>query len=350
MPTSNILTSRIIGAPFRLLLSATLLACAAANAQNSSAFAGIGQPAGNRDAVLSPETVTVEVSEVDLLFTARGRHDKPVTSLTQDDITVLDNGQEPRGIIQFQSKTDLPLRLGLLVDTSDSIGSNFRLEQHSAASFLKHTLDQDKDKAFVLAFNHQLRIMQELTSDVPSLTRAVEQMRLGGETALYDAVRYGCEKLLQGNTQTPRRVLVVLTDGEDNHSGNTLSDAIQAALRSNVVIIVLNTSIVWEPSSPVTKRLRALADSTGGRMLHLNSDYGLRNAFHQLESELRTEYFLAYKPPELSDRRSYRKIELTTTVKGVHLFYRHGYYTSTLSRTAQGCDMNSSCFEALGPH
>jgi VWFA-related protein len=272
-------------------------------------------------------TLKIKVNEVDLLFTARDRHNHWVTDLSEEDVTVLDNGQPPSSILEFKSRSDLPLRVGLIVDSSDSISRQIKFEKQSSIAFIRQVLNPAKDSAFVVSFNENVSLVQGFTSDLTALSTAIRELPLGGSTALYDAVHFGCEKLQErADGQPARRVLIVITDGDDNSSHYSAREAIAAALQQNVVIIALNTNS--EPSSldPKFKQIKEMAEVSGGLVLQASSEKDVAKAFKAIQEQLRSHYFMAYKPAELSQDGSFRKIKVKVKRHGLHVFYRHGYY------------------------
>jgi Ca-activated chloride channel homolog len=277
--------------------------------------------------VKSTATFQMRVNEVDLSFTARDRHNRWVTDLSQEDISVLDNGKPPKSILTFQSRADLPLRVGLLIDTSDSVSRQLEFEKKSAILFLKQVLNPATDSAFVVGFSNEATLRQGLTSDVTALSTAIENLPLGGSTALYDAVHYACGKLeASANGQVVHRVLILLTDGEDNSSHFYAREVINAALQANVVIIALNTNGEPNSSDPRYRDFKEMADMSGGIMLKADSQKQVAKAFKEIQEQLRSHYFMAYKPAELNQDGSYRKIRLKARRRGLHIFYRHGYF------------------------
>ncbi len=272
-------------------------------------------------------TLKIKVNEVDLLLTARDRHNHWVTDLSEEDVSILDNGQPPSSILEFQSRSDLPLRVGLIIDSSDSISRQIKFEKQSSIAFIRQVLNPAKDSAFVVSFNENVRLMQGFTSDLTALSNAIRELPLGGSTALYDAVHFGCEKLQEhADGQPARRVLIVITDGDDNSSHYSVREAIAAALQQNVVVIALNTN--GEPSSldPKFKQIKEMADMSGGLVLKASSEKDVAKAFKAIQEQLRSHYFLAYKPAELNQDGSFRKIKVKVKRHGLHVFYRHGYY------------------------
>ena len=283
-----------------------------------------------------PATFRLKVNEVDLSFTARDRHNHWVTNLEESDISVLDNGQPPLSILKFQSHADLPLRVGVIIDTSDSVSKQLGVEENSAALFIKQVLKPATDSAFVAGFSRETTVVQNYTSDTTALSAAIRKLPTGGSTSLYDAVHYACEKLGdREDGQTVRRVLILLTDGEDNSSHIQAREAIAAALQANVIIIALNTNGDPNHSDPKYKAFKEMADSSGGIMLKADSEKQLAKAFKEIQEQLRSHYLLAYKPAELNSDGSYRKIRLKVRRHGLHIFYRHGYYAPAAEKKVE---------------
>ncbi len=165
-------------------------------------------------------TIKKRVDEVNVLFIATDHHGKFVRNLNQGDFTILDDHKPPQSIVNFRRETDLPLELGLLVDTSGSVHSRFDFEQEAAVSFLQHTLRANFDKAFVMGFSTHSLVTQEFTDNVRLLETGVRNLHNGGGTAMYDAIYRACrEKLSKDRGDHPvRRAIIVVSDGEDNQS------------------------------------------------------------------------------------------------------------------------------------
>jgi Ca-activated chloride channel homolog len=272
-------------------------------------------------------TLTINVNEVDLVFTVSDKHHGWVTNLSEDELQLRDNGEPPDSVRLFQSRKGLPLRLGLLIDTSDSVVSQFGFEKESAALFIKQMLDPAKDMAFVLGFNHEPMLRQDFTADREALASAVYKLHLAGSTAVYDAVEVGCRKMVEHDVQGPsRRVLVLLTDGEDNSSHLEPDQLIEDALRCNVTVIVLHTDPRPNEATPQYKVLKRLTSETGGRIFPAGDKKQMTKAFAQLSEQLRNYYFLAYHPAQFKLDGRYHKVELKTTRRKAHIICRRGYY------------------------
>src|SRR5438552_8901489 len=211
-------------------------------------------------------TIKKRVDEVDVLFIATDRHGKFVRNLNQGDFAILDDHKPPQSIVNFIRHTDLPLDLGLLVDTSGSVRSRFDFEQEAAVGFLQHTLRPNFDKAFVMGFSSRSQVMQDFTDNATLLATGGHRVRSGGGTALFDAIYHACrDKLIKGKADHPvRRAIVVVSDGEDNQSDASKQQAIEMAQRAEVIIYAIST----DDSGLILrgdKTLQQLADATGGR-------------------------------------------------------------------------------------
>jgi Ca-activated chloride channel homolog len=272
-------------------------------------------------------TLTINVNEVDLVFTVSDKHHGWITNLSEDELQLRDNGEPPDSVRLFQSRKGLPLRLGLLIDTSDSVVSQFGFEKEAAALFIKQMLDPAKDMAFVLGFNHKPTLSQDFTADPAALASAVYKLHLAGSTSVYDAVDFGCRKMVEHDVEgSSRRVLVLLTDGEDNSSRLAPDQLIEDALRCNVTVIVLHTDPRPNESTPQYKVLKRLTSETGGRIFRAGDKKQMTKAFAELSEQLRNYYFLAYHPAQFKLDGSYHKVELKTTRRKAHIICRRGYY------------------------
>src|SRR6266852_5259380 len=183
-------------------------------------------------------TITKRVNEVNVLFIAMDKHGKFVRDLSQGDFNILDDHKPPETIVNFRQQTDLPLQLGLLIDTSGSVHGRFQFEQDAAIGFLQHAIRPHYDHAFVTSFNSHSHVAQDFTDNVSLLATGIQRLESGGGTALYDAVYSACkEKLLKDGSDRPmRRALIIVSDGEDNQSEHTPGQAIEMAERAQVII------------------------------------------------------------------------------------------------------------------
>ena len=272
-------------------------------------------------------TISKRVNEVNLIFTVTDKKGRFVSSLTQDEVKVLDNELPPEAVTYFQAQTDLPLRVALLVDTSDSITGRFNFEQAAASTFLQKSLRPKTDAGLVIGFDSQVHVHQGLTGDPGLLTQAVRKLKPGGRTLLYDAIREACEKLGGATDQPVRRAIILISDGMDNGSSARLQDAVEAALRAEVVIFALSTNPPALDDYSGTEAMKRLTNPTGGRVLVAFRNREIAHAFASIEEQLHNQYAIGYRPAELKTDGQYRSIQLTTHAKRKYrAFYRKGYY------------------------
>jgi len=273
-------------------------------------------------------TIKKRVDEVNVLFIATDHHGKFVRNLNQGDFTILDDHKPPQAIINFRRETDLPLELGLLVDTSGSVHGRFDFEQEASVSFLQHTLRANFDKAFVMGFSTHSQVTQEFTDNVRLLETGVRSLRNGGGTAMYDAIYKACREKLSKDDHSDhpiRRAIIVVSDGEDNQSEVSRALAIETAQRAEVIIYAIST----DDSGLILrgdKALQQLADATGGRAFFPFKMKDIKNSFAAIEDELRSQYVVSYKPADFDADGRYRSIEITALKKDLQVRARKGYY------------------------
>jgi len=272
-------------------------------------------------------TIKKRVDEVNVLFIATDHHGKFVRNLNQGDFTILDDHQPPQSIVNFRRETNLPLQLGLLVDTSGSVHSRFDFEQEAAVSFLQHTLRANFDRAFVMGFSSHSQVTQDFTDSVRLLETGVRGLRNGGGTALYDAIYRACREKLSkdGGDRPVRRAIIVVSDGEDNQSEVSRALAIEMAQRSEVIIYAIST----DDSGLILrgdKVLEDIASATGGRAFFPFKMKDITHSFAAIEDELRSQYAVSYKPSDFDADGRYRSIEITALKKDLQVRARRGYY------------------------
>jgi Ca-activated chloride channel family protein len=329
------------------LLFAVASAPAQTSAPSSSAPAAKTQPPQAPDnSKPSPNqnqlpTISVTSGLVHLVVTVTDRRRSFVTDLDQGDFKVLENGN-PQDIRFFGRETDLPLRIGLLIDTSNSIRPRLSFEQEAAIDFLNKVIRRNKDMAFLMTFDNEPEVVQDFTGDLALLSDAIHNQRAGGGTALNDAIYRASEILSNpplpvGPDPEVRRVIVVISDGDDNLSDHALSDAIESAIRSETAVYAISTNTDWlaidDASKPSKyhladgdKLLQMFADQTGGRCFFPYKIDDLAQSFLDINTELRSQYFIAYAPSIPLSKGQYRKIDVQANRKGVNVRTRKGYY------------------------
>jgi len=284
--------------------------------------------------------LTKQVNEVNVLFVA-AHNGEPVADLSRNDIVVRDDGKAPKAILGFRNEQELPLRVGVVIDTSSSVTSRFRFEQAAASAFFRQAMKRNNDLGFVMGFENHSTVTQDFASDPDLLSQGVEELTIGGGTALYDAVRAACQKLRNRPEQDMvARVLVVLSDGDNNVGDVTLERAIDAAQESEVTIYTISTNYktmsAGAPNLAADRdnsNLRKLAEQTGGRVLFPSHPKDMAKAFVKIGEELRSRYAVSYKPADFMPDGRYRKIKIEARKMGARLEIRarQGYYARAAS-------------------
>jgi len=296
----------------------------------------------------NPTVIQSRVNLVDILFTVLNRRNKLVPDLEKADFKIFDD-KAPQEIRYFSRQTDLPLRIGMLLDTSNSIRDRLKFEQDASTNFLFSVLRHNKDEAFVMTFDDEPQIIQKFTGDAGALRDEIFKTRAGGGTAIYDAIYSACLNELSHPPRPPgdqpdvvRRVMIVISDGDDNLSTRTRAEAIEMAQRASVVIYTISTSTQWialsqtDPSkaahrknhlTPGDQILQDLAEETGGRAFFPYHVDDLDQSFQDIGDELRNEYSIAYSPTNYVMDGRYHKIRIETPDhKGYQVRARHGYF------------------------
>ena len=289
-------------------------------------FASASAPAtdGTDDPIL---TIRKRVDEVNVLFIATDKHGKFVRNLNQTDFSYLDDHKAPEAIINFRRETDLPLQLGLLIDTSGSVDSRFSFEQDAAVNFLERTVRPGFDQAFVMGFNNRSVVAQDFTDNAKLLETSVHSLRNGGGTAIYDAIYKAChDKLIKDKSDKPvRRAIVIVSDGEDNQSEVSRAQAIEMAQRAEVIIYAIST----DDSGLILrgdKILQQLADATGGRAFFPFKMKDVSHSFASIEEELRSQYVVSYRPADFDADGRFRAIQISALKKDLLVRARKGYF------------------------
>jgi VWFA-related protein len=269
--------------------------------------------------------------EVNVIFTVTDKHNHFIKDLRQTQFRILDNNLPPRQIMNFEAETNMPLRVGLLIDASDSITDRFTFEQRAAAEFLRQIIRPQSDKAFVMAFDDHNDITQEFTNDLDKLTRGLHRIHPGGGTAIWDAVYTACrDNLMQEHPDSPdqtfRKAIIVVSDGADNQSRVSRAQAVDMAQRAGVIIYTVSTNLNNILDSG-DHNLKSLADSTGGRAFFPAKLHDLSDAFRDIREELRSQYSVSYKPEQFDAAGGqYRPIQIMAENKKYHVRAKRGYY------------------------
>ena len=291
----------------------------------SSLFAQNQQPADSAKEQ-NPTQFVSEVTRVNMLFTVTDKRGRFVTDLNRDDFEVFEN-KKRQEIAEFTSESDLPLRLGILVDTSNSIRDRFHFQQEAAVNFVNGVM-RDQDKALVVSFDSATELVSDLTNDTGKLEKSIRDLRPGGGTALFDAIYFACrDKLMQDQPLYKfRRAMVILSDGEDNNSRSSRDQALEMAQKADVVIYAISTNNLNSPSDG-DKVLKYFTGETGGRAFFPFKAEELEQSFQDIANELRHQYNISYRPEPLVADGLFHPIDLR--VKGrkdIIIHARKGYY------------------------
>ncbi len=274
-----------------------------------------------------PDRIILDVTRVNMLFTVTDKKGRFITDLTKDDFQ-LTEGKKGQNINQFTAESDLPLRLGILVDTSNSIRDRFKFEQQAATEFINSVLRPRQDKLMIVSFDTAAELVSDLSDDSEKLNKAIRDLRPGGGTALYDAIFYACrDKLALDQPKDKfRRAIVILSDGDDNQSRVTRDQALEMAQKADVVIYAISTNIS-RIENDGDKVLRYLAAETGGQAFFPFKVQDLSQSFENIANELRHQYNIFYRPEPLVTDGLYHPVVLKVkTRKDLVVRARKGYY------------------------
>jgi VWFA-related protein len=282
------------------------------------------QPPTTQD--IEAPTIKVQANEVDLVFTVTDNKGHFVTGLNQADFGLLDDHKDPEAVFAFKQQTDLPLRVGIMLDTSSSIRGRFAFEQDSAISFLLQVLHRN-DRAFVEGFDVQSDVAQGFTSNIALLNEGVKKLRPGGGTALFDALYSTCkdQMLTLRETGAVRKAIILVSDGDDNYSHALESDAIKECQRAETIVYAISTNV--SPSKDKGDDiLQAIAEATGGRAFFPTRIEDVAAGFAGIEEELRSQYLLEYRPADFKQDGAFRTIYLQAHDRRYHVRTHTGYF------------------------
>lgn len=260
---------------------------------------------------------------------------KLVNDLEARDLAIRDDSKPPIKILQFAPQSKLPLRLGLLVDISGSLQPRFSFEKEAASRFIQGMLSNPSDLAFVAGFSDDVKVTQDFTANVKQLSSGIDTLKIGGGTAIWDAVSFACWKLAAyPEKERVAKVLVVLTDGEDNLSRLSLKKAIEDAENTGVTVYAISTKDFSElgqygnPISDADKVLQAIAERTGGEAMFPGDLRTLNKTFDKLRDVIRSRYLVAYRPADFQNDGRFRRITIIASKNGrrMKVHARDGYY------------------------
>ena len=303
------------------------------------------QESNTRQEPQSSQTLQVQTSLVNVFTTVRDKHNGIINDLTKDDFKIYEDGQEQK-VAYFAREVDMPITLGMLIDTSGSMETLIDAEHDAGIRFLK-TVMRPKDEAMVISFDLDADLLADFTSDLSVLDRAIRRTTVNtagglgpvtpgtipnnnvGGTILYDAIYLACHDQLA--SEAGRKAVVIITDAEDEGSKVQLKDAIEAAQRADAVIHVLlladsggffARSMGYSGASVAQQ----MANDTGGRMIDVHNEKSLETAFDVISEELRSQYVLGYYPSNAKRDGTFRKIKVEANRSDTKILARKGYY------------------------
>jgi Ca-activated chloride channel family protein len=275
------------------------------------------------------QTITVNVDLVNIHCTVSNRKGRLIADLKRDSFAVFEDG-EPQIITNFSRETEAPLTIVLLIDTSGSVHDKLRFEQDAATKFLYETLRHGRDKAALFTFDHMIELRQDYTDDAALLATAVRKTRAGGGTRLYDALHFVLQQKLTGTEE--RKVIILITDGEDNSSRRSPEEVIDLAQRNNASIYAISTNALdtqRSGSDQSDRILEMLASETGGKAFFPPKSDKLVSDFKQIDSELRSQYTIAYTSTNPRRDGTFRRVEIKVKPVSYSVRARSGYYAPT---------------------
>jgi VWFA-related protein len=293
------------------------------------------------------ETLKVNVNVVQLFFNVKDKHGALIPNLTKTDFDVAEDGK-PQTIKYFTAESNLPLTIGMMIDSSGSQRNVIDMEKEVGGAFLRQILTE-KDEAYVISFDITVDLLQDFTRDVHRLQNALNKAKInvdytsggvpgigGGPvpqhgnspgTLLYDAVYLSSHDML--SKEVGRKAMILLTDGQDEGSRLKIQDAIEAAQKADAIIYVLlcaDRGFYGGFGYSGESEMRKLTEQTGGRVINVGNKFDkLREAFDQVAAELRSQYNIGYTPTNLKRDGSYRKIEIKNK-QNYKIQARAGYY------------------------
>jgi VWFA-related protein len=284
--------------------------------------------------IASQFTLRVGVDLVNVLFTVTDRNGRFVPGLGPEDFRVEEDG-EPQEIAYFARESELPLTLALLVDTSPSVEQVLEDEKRTAIGFLRSTL-REEDLALVIGFDRTVTLFQDFTGNTEMLGAAIRTLQRGSGTSLYDAIMLASDERLR--TETGRKAIILISDGEDTTSWASRVQAIVAAHAADAVIYSISNVLprrVFGQSEGDIRTLERLSEETGGTVYRLDNNARFEEIFSQISEELRSQYSLAYRSTNPVRDGEYREIEIHPVDDDYRARARRGYYAPVTPDDAQ---------------
>ena len=273
------------------------------------------------------EPIRFDVNRVNLLFTVSDKRGRFIKNLRKEDFEIVE-GKRRQSIIEFAAETNLPLRIALLVDTSNSIRDRFRFELEASAQFLQSVIRQGVDRAMIYSFDSESRIVQDFTDDTGLLAKKVRELRPGGGTAMYEAIYAACRDRLRidAGRERLRRALIIIGDGDDNASRYSRDQTLEMVQKSDAVVYAISTN-TSRIESDGDKVLKYFASETGGLAFFPFKAEDLSQDFENIANELRSQYSVLYRPEPLVNDGLYHDVTVSVKAKKYLMIRaRKGYY------------------------
>jgi VWFA-related protein len=272
--------------------------------------------------------ISVNVTRVSMAFSVTDRKGRFVTGFNKDDFQIYENGKLQE-IQEFTAEPSLPLRVAVLIDTSNSIRERFKFEQEAAGQFLDEILRSDADKGMVVSFDSNVQTACDLTSDPVKLGAAIRDLRPGGGTAMYDALQFAADRLAQEQPSYQfRRVIVIVSDGDDNESHGTRDLSLKSVQEADAVIYAISTNNLASGDTDGDKVLKYFTSQTGGQTYFPFKVEELSQSFENIAEKVRHQYNIVYRPEPLTLDGLFHKVDIR--VKGhkeLSVQARTGYYS-----------------------
>lgn len=308
------------------LLAAVLVVCALTGLVNTTALRA--QQQGQQPPDPNDQSrIVLDVTRVNILYTVTDKKGRFVTDLSKDDFQVYE-GKKQQTIQQFTAESDLPLRIAILVDTSNSIRQQMNFEQQAAIRFVQSVLRNKDDRVMLVSFDSVAELITDLTNDMPTIEGGIKGLRSGGGTSMYDAVYFACkEKLMKDQPRDKfRRAMVILSDGEDTASKYTRDQALEMAQKSDTVVYAISTNTTRDDKDG-DKILRYFAEETGGQAFFPFKIEDLDQSFENIANELRHQYNIFFRPEPLKTDGLFHQVNVKVKSRpGLLVRARKGYY------------------------
>jgi VWFA-related protein len=303
------------------------------------------------------DIIKIDTEVVNVLFTAQDKSRRLLTTLKQSDVRIVENGQ-PQEIVAFSRQVDLPLSLAILIDTSASQERTLPEEKAAAMSFVESVIRPAKDEVSVISFTGEATLEQGMTNNITRLRRAIDNVKFvgpsgyigggvvvgtppisgrnqatQGSTAIWDAIWVTATEVLGPAPEKTRRAIILLSDGVNTYGQKKLDEAVQAAQKSEAVIYSIGIGDNFYDGVD-RGALNKISERTGGRAFYPRDEAELREAFRQIQEEMRSQYLIAYEPANQKRDGSYRKISIELVnpemqKQKVKLTHREGYFAQS---------------------